>query len=225
MTWRDVGLFRRSARTDATLRVLHDGQVPRSAFEAIYRDDADPWASADRRYRYQTRKYDGIVAALPAGRHFQAALDLGCGLGLLSARLAKLADTVLGIDLAQTALDRATRRTAALPQISYLQGDVSALDHDLDHRFDLVAIADTLYYLPHPITDAQLAAIASRVALLLTPGGVCLLADHYVFAGDAGSRLTRRIHRAFLGSPALTSLSHARHCFYLVDVLTVSPPH
>lgn len=54
--------------------------------EAIYAADADPWLAASARYRYQHRKYEVLISLLPT-KHFKRALDLGCGLGLLSRRL------------------------------------------------------------------------------------------------------------------------------------------
>jgi predicted O-methyltransferase YrrM len=64
-----------------------------------------------------------------------------------------------------------------------------------------------------------LKALAQRMARLLRPGGVCLLANHYFSGADADSRLSRRIHQAFAWSPALTLVSEHRRPFYLVSVL------
>ena len=219
ISWRDLPLFVRSARTDATLRRRMEAGPARAAFEAAYEEADDPWASADPRYRYQSRKYEGMLACLPAGRRFSRALDLGCGLGLLAARLAARADAVVGIDLAQSALDRAARRTRHLPQLTYRQADIAALPDDLDGRFDLVVVADTLYYLARPIADATLLKMTARLSRLLAPGGLLLLANHWFFGLDAESKLTSRIHAAFRTCPSLTPRLSARRFFYRVDVL------
>ena len=109
MSLRDIGLFLRSARTDQAVRTLQAEIGSRGAFESVYGKLDDPWASDDRRYRYQRLKYAGIIAALPYGRRYGRALDLGCGLGLLSQALAARSDKVLGLDIAQEAVDRARR--------------------------------------------------------------------------------------------------------------------
>jgi len=215
----DIGLFVRSARTDGAIGRLRGKLGARAAFEAVYQDDKDPWESGNKRYRYQGWKYDRIVASLPAGRRFRRALDLGCGLGLLSSRLAARIDEVLGIDIAQAAVNRASGAFTGRTNLTFRQGDVLDLPRGLDGQFDLVVIADTLYYLPAPITAELLESVAARVADLLAPGGLCLMANHYFFSFDPDSRLSRRIHEAFAGSSRFRFLSETWRPFYLVSML------
>ena len=224
MSPRDVGLFVRSARTDGAISRMRGQKGTQEIFETVYRENEDPWQSASERYRYQGWKYDRIVACLPSGRRFRSALDLGCGLGLLSSRLAPLIDQVEGMDIAQAAVDRATATFADRTNLTFQQGNVLDLPHSLDGRFDLVVIADTLYYLPSPITAEVLAAVAQRVSELLTPGGVCLLANHYFFSFDPDSKISRRIHEAFAGSPRFRSLAETWRPFYLVSLLESAAP-
>lgn len=219
MSLRDIGLFRRSARTDQAVRTLQAEIGSRSAFESVYSTLDDPWASDDRRYRYQRLKYAGIIAALPPGRRYARTLDLGCGLGLLSRALAARSDEVLGFDIAQEAVDRARRRAADVANLRFERADFMDLPRSLDGQFDLVTLADTLYYLPSPITDDALKTAAAGVGRLLAPGGLCLLANHYVIAADPDSRLTRRIHLAFAWSARLRIVARRRRPFYLVDLL------
>lgn len=217
MAPRDIGLFLRSARTDATIASLRGTLGCEAAFDSVYQD-GDPWASADPRYRYQSRKYDVLMTLLPK-RRFARALDLGAGLGLLSRRLALHADEVVGIDISAHAMQRAALAHRDLPQLSFRQGSVLDLPASLNGCFDLLVIADTLYYLPPPLQDATLKALAQRLALLLQPGGLCLLANHFFSGADADSRLSRRIHQAFAWSPALTLTAEHRRPFYLVSLL------
>ncbi len=217
MSPRDIGLFLHSARTDASIAGLRDRLGQAGAFDAVYQS-GDPWASADPRYVYQRRKYDVLMGLLPK-RRFTRALDLGAGLGLLSRKLAAHADEVVGMDIAAHAVSRAQAANADLPQLSFVQGDVLDLPAALNGGFDLLVVADTLYYLPPPLQDATLKALAQRLALLLRPGGVCLLANHYFSGADADSRLSRRIHQAFAWSPALTLTAEYRRPFYLVSLL------
>ena len=218
MSPRDIGLFLRSARTDSAIAQTRRRDGDEAAFDAAYAG-GDPWASGDNRYLYQRRKYDVIAALLPAGRRFGRALDLGTGLGLLARRIAGRADSVLGLDISQSAVDGARRRHAGVGNLRFDRGDVRDLPVEMDGRFDLVVIADTLYYLPQPISDAVLKATALRAAALLAPGGICLLANHYFFSADSDSRLSRRIHDAFAWSPGFQVQSEHRRPFYLVSVL------
>ena len=214
MSWRDVGLFRKSARTDAA--IIGNPAGGRAAFEAAYADP-DPWASADPAYRYQRRKYEVLLSLLP-DRPYRAALDLGCGVGLMSRMLAGRADTVLGLDVAQAAVDTATAATVGLPAVRFDRADILDLPTSLDGQFDLLILADTLYYL-RPLDDQLLKHLALRTSRLLVPGGVCLLANHFFSGADADSRLSRRIHRAFTWSPGYVGLSAHRRPFYLVSIM------
>ena len=223
MSLRDVGLFFKGAHTDNLIRRLTDRDGPRAAFEQLYADLDDPWRSEDLRYRYQNQKYRRIAAALPKDRHFARALDIGCGLGGLSRAIAPHADEVLGLDIAQEAVDRATHLARGVPNLSFGRGDILNLPRSLDGKFDLVLAADTIYYLAAPIEDAVLKAVALRFADLLAPGGLCILANHYFFRGHPESPMTRRIHKAFQWSSGLRMVSSHWHPFYLVAVLEKTP--
>lgn len=216
----DIGLFLASARTDFRLRKLRDASmVSAEAFDKLYSDATqnDPWSATVPRYRYQRRKYEGLLSLLPAGPFRQAA-DLGCGLGLLAERLSSRADHVLGVDVSNVALEAAAKRTSAITNLKFQQGDIRALGAELDRRFDLVVIADTIYYLPPPILDASLKAIADRVADILVPGGILMVANHYVGLPTTETRLTQRIHRAFQWSPKLEPISDHVGAFYLASL-------
>jgi 2-polyprenyl-3-methyl-5-hydroxy-6-metoxy-1,4-benzoquinol methylase len=219
----DVGLFLKSARTDAALSRLRETVGHRDAFEALYAASDDPWASANPRYRYQRRKYENLLAMLPKGRRYARALDLGCGVGRMSRLLAAHADEVVGIDVAHSAVRRARSTHAAASNLRFEQGDVLDLPARHDGVFDLLVIADVLYYLS-PLDDAVLAGLAARAAALLAPGGICLLANHFFFFADPDSRVSRRIHRAFAACPRLRVVSEHRRAFYLATMLAPAAP-
>ena len=222
MKLRDVGLFVRSARTDWAISRMRPGLGQQAIFDAVYRS-GDPWASNDARFRYQTRKYD-VLDALLGKRRFGRALDIGAGLGGLARRLADRADQVLGLDVSEQAVIRAKMIHASAPNLSFAQGDVLDLPAALDGTFDLVAVTDTLYYLPPPIEDGLLKMVAERLTRLLRPGGTLLIANHYFFAADPDSRLSRRIHLAFTWSPGLRLVSAHRRPFYLAALLEAVEP-
>lgn len=213
----DAELFLLSARTDAKVRRLQSALGSRAAFEAIYQELNDPWASGDPRFRYQRRKYADIIASLPQDRRFTRVLDMGCGLGLLSERLSRYADTVLGVDIAEAAISRAAKRGQVFGNLQFAQGDVTDLPSRWDGQFDLVMLVDTLYYLPKPIHDSVLKTVSKRIAELLAPGGFCVLANHDFLGTNAESRLSRRIHNVFAASSGLHRVQQRWRPFYLVD--------
>ena len=216
---RDISLFLRSARTDSALARLRPLLGGRGAFERVYGQGGDPWASNDARYRYQRRKYEVLLSLLPQGRRYVRALDLGCGLGTMSRLIAPRTDSVLGLDVAEAAVEQARTRHVDMPHMAFEQADMLDLPRGLDGSFDLIVLSDVLYYLS-PLSDALLKAMALRMADLLAPGGICLLANHFFFSADRDSRLSRRIHRAFAWSPGLDVLSEHRRPFYLATLLT-----
>ncbi|MDT7952578.1 MAG: class I SAM-dependent methyltransferase [Acetobacteraceae bacterium] len=219
MTPRDIALFLQSAETDAQIATARRSVGARAAFEQAYTQQQDPWSSDNARYSYQRWKYESLMSSLPPGRRFGRALDLGCGMGAMSLALTRVSCDVLGLDIAEAAVEQARGRNGTQPGLRFAQGDLLSLDKALQQQFDLVVVADTLYYLDRT-DDAGLKAAASLVGGLLAPGGLCLLANHYFFSRDKDSKLTRRIHDAFAWSPSLNLVSTRRRPFYLTSILS-----
>jgi 2-polyprenyl-3-methyl-5-hydroxy-6-metoxy-1,4-benzoquinol methylase len=217
MTLRDIGLWIKSARADAAVRQRSTGQDMAEAFEALYHTEADPYGAADPRYRYQARKYATLLSFLPA-RPYCRVLELGCGVGAFSRALAPHAESVTGIDIAASAVQHATALSKAHGNLSFRPGDVRTFDSD-GQQYDLIVVADVLYYAVPSGDESTLAAIASRVARSLVPGGLVLLADHYFFGFGAASRDTCAIHNVFRQAAGLRLQSQHRRCFYLATLL------
>jgi SAM-dependent methyltransferase len=217
---RDIGLFLKSARTDAKVARLLRNKAAGDTFEAIYRESADPWASASPRYRYQRLKCERLMALLPKQR-FRNVLDLGCGLGLLSQQLAKCAEHVLGMDISSTAIGQARQRGAALSTLDFEPGDLLKLPPSFDGKFDLVVVSDVLYYLS-PLDRPTLSSAVHKIANLLSPGGICLVVNHYFFSVDPDSKVSRNIHRTFSDCPRFAMISEHRRPFFLASLFSIS---
>lgn len=217
MTLRDIALWVRSARVDAYVARLRNEHGSARAFDLLYGQMEDPWAAGVARYRYQRRKYDILLSFVPR-RRYRRVLDLACGIGEMTRRLAPHVDEILGLDISDLAVEQARLRSASLPNVLYKRGDVLALDQSFDGRFDLVVLADTLYYLS-PLDDAVLKRVRESVAGLLAPGGILLLADHFFSGFDRDSRTSRRIQDAFRWAACLRLQVEYRRPFYLASVL------
>src|SRR5271155_5833930 len=87
MTIRDISFWMRSARADAQLnrrcRTLEKGP----AFDQLYGSVKDPFGAELPQCRYQQRKYESLRSMLPQRRSRQA-LDIACGLGAFTRKLA-----------------------------------------------------------------------------------------------------------------------------------------
>jgi len=109
-------------------------------------------------WNHNTQFHGELVAA--AARHGGDVLDVGCGEGLLLARLAPVSRTVTGIDPDPAAVARARKR--GIPDgelhVTGLEG------FDPGRRFDLVTVVATLHHLP-------LEPALTRLRELVNPGG------------------------------------------------------
>ncbi len=103
-------------------------------------------------------------------------LDLGCGTGEISARLAETfaAATVLGVDILDQHIEYAASRYAGLaPRLRFTVGDGFALDL-ADDSIDLAVCRHMLQSVPYP------ERILSQLQRVLKPGGrLHLLAEDY----------------------------------------------
>ncbi len=137
-------------------------------FERLYQSDPDPWrfATSD----YEREKYAATLAALPRP-HFARGFEVGCSIGVLTRQLAARCDTLVAVDVAETALAQARERCAGLDGVQVARMAVPG--EWPDGGFDLVLFSEVLYYLGlNGIGEA-----AQRTLACLEPGGAVLLVN------------------------------------------------
>jgi len=177
-------------------------------FDALYARDPDPWRFATS--AYERAKYDATLDALPRPR-FDAALEIGCSIGVLTRRLAGRCGTLLAIDVAAAALDQARLRCADLGHVSFRRSRIP--EQWPDGRFDLILLSEVLYYLDPPAIAR--AATCARASLRIA--GAALLV-HYVLPTDypcSGDEATD----VFLAQSGLTPVLRQRTAEYRIDLL------
>ncbi|HKP19246.1 MAG TPA: methyltransferase domain-containing protein [Gaiellaceae bacterium] len=119
-----------------------------------------------RRRAELTERVRGFVQ--PRGD--ERALDVGTGTGALAFALAPHVDEVLAIDRVPELLDEARSRGTAFPNVTFAEGDATALDLTTG-SFDLTGCARTLHHVRRPeLVVAELARVAR-------PGGRVLVID------------------------------------------------
>jgi predicted TPR repeat methyltransferase len=183
--------------------------LPASYFDALYARDADPWGFRTRVYEHA--KYDDTVAALD-GRRFRRAVEVGCSIGELTARLGPSCDALMGVDIAEAALEQARTRNAAAGHISFAR--MTLPDQRPHGRFDLIVLSEVLYYFSRP----DLERVAEWACAALEPGGVALLVHwlgetpDYPLSGDQAVE-------AFVSAtaPAMTTDRRWRRELYRLD--------
>lgn len=113
-------------------------------------------------------EYLGALAVRDGG----LIVDIGSGTGGVTRRIASHfpAVSVLGIEPSVALTGKATELAAALPNLSFVVGDGSALDQD-DASAEVAILHTVLSHVPEP---AQLVAEATRI---LRPGGTLVICD------------------------------------------------
>jgi predicted TPR repeat methyltransferase len=109
----------------------------------------------------QYRAPEILAARLPRQR-FSAALDLGCGTGLVGPVLRPRCDRLEGVDLSANMVERA--RAGGLYD-DVVQGDMAAFLMSTPRRYDLVIAADVFIYV------GALDSLFEGAARVLHPGG------------------------------------------------------
>ncbi len=133
------------------------------------------------------------------GRHFNVALDLGCGTGLCGPLLRPLVQRLVGVDLSPRMLAQAGAR-GVYDELH--QADLLAHLRDTALQHDLVVAADVFIYL------GDLAPVFSALAPVLRPGGV------FAFSVESGPADQAYVLQPSLryahGETALRALAAAR---------------
>lgn len=145
----------------------------------------------DGRWNHNVHHHGLLLANVPEG--CRAALDVGCGDGLLTRALAGRSERVVGIDVDPDSVARARAETEGLPNVEVVEGDV--MTHPLaPASFDAVLSVATLHHLD--LEDGL-----RRLAELVAPGGVLGVVglarsrSGWDLAHDAVGAVATRIHR------------------------------
>jgi SAM-dependent methyltransferase len=156
---------RRQSSDDGAPRRYTAGDAER-IFDAVHRDDEDPWEYTTS--WYEQRKRALTLAALPDEK-YAAGLEIGCSIGTLSLELAQRCDSFLAVDASSAALAQAATRLAHVPaaRTSHL-----TVPHEWPKgKFDLIVVSEVGYYL----SPDELARLFERVEAALLPGGTLAL--------------------------------------------------
>ena len=113
--------------------------LPADYFERMFAGDPDPWNLETS--VYESAKYDASIAAL-GDRRYARALEIGCAGGVLTQRLAPHCETIVALDVSDTALQRARKRNA---DASHIEFATMVFPHDTPSgHFDLIVLSDVV---------------------------------------------------------------------------------
>jgi 2-polyprenyl-3-methyl-5-hydroxy-6-metoxy-1,4-benzoquinol methylase len=120
----------------------------------------------DKFFESGKREIDAVmdrVARLGYPRKQRAALDFGCGIGRLSRALAEPFERVVGLDIAQGMIAKATEANAAFPACRFVLNTTEDLRQFADDEFDLIYSNIVLQHVPSRQTILRYIAEFVRV--------------------------------------------------------------
>jgi len=126
---------------------------------------------------YEQQKDARTLSLLPEGP-IRAALELACGQGRFTIRLAPRVEELIAADISSTALARAEARCRGTGSIVFRQLDLAT--DPLPGDRDLIVCSEALY----SFGRGELAQIARRLAAALRPGGSLVTAHAFVLSED-----------------------------------------
>jgi len=129
-------------------------------FDRLALLDSDGWTQNNHYHNY-------LLSQVPS--HCAQALEIGCGTGAFSRRLAEKAGQVIALDLSSEMIRVARASSEHISNIDYRRADVMA--HDLPSgSFDCISTIATLHHLP-------LREVIARLKPALKPDGVLIVLD------------------------------------------------
>jgi len=179
-------------------------------FEMKYEECEDPWSFAKSAYEQQ--RYEAILRAV-GDRRYRRAFEPGCSIGVLSAKLAGICDSVEAMDISPTAVAQARERTKHLENVRTTCGALPTFIPQ--GTFDLIVFSEIGYY----FTDEVLFAVALALANRICKSGV-FLAAHWL--GESPDHLLSgdRVHEILNQIPELVLRHGERHAGFRLDVWT-----
>jgi len=117
-------------------------------------------------------------------------LDLGCGPGFYTSRLAKLKHSCVGIDCSPASIEYATRQAAEQRlDCTYVHGDMRTIDFGTGFDLVMMVFGELNVFRP---SDAR--TIIAKARRALAPDGVLLLEPHRFSAIEQVGRQNRSWH-------------------------------
>lgn len=179
---------------------------------ALYAADPDPWGHRTR--PYERAKHEETLAAVGPGP-IGSAIEIGCGNGALTERLAPRCRALLAVEAVPAAFEEARRRLAGDARVAVIRA--VAPDGLPPLAPDLVVLSEVLYFLQ----PAEIDALGGWTRAHAAPGARVVSVN---WTGPTGEALTgpQAGDRLIAALPGWAARRRERDG-YRIDVLTALP--
>jgi hypothetical protein len=120
--------------------VIKDGKFI-GRFEEMYRDFDDPWVQTANEEN-ASEKVAGLNVIKQL--NLNTVVEFGSGLGVYTNQISKIYDNVVGIELSETAIEKAKKR---YPHLMFRQGEFPDFDYLLEAQPDCIVMAEITWYI------------------------------------------------------------------------------
>ncbi len=140
-------------------------------FEDLWKR-GDPWKFETS--EFEQAKYDREITIL-RGRRYPRALEIGCGAGAFTRRLARQADGILALDISPSAIDRA--RAIGISSVDFRVANIMDYNPRAEGPWDLVVMNETICYLGWLYSFFDVAWLAAELFAASREHGQMLMAN------------------------------------------------
>ena len=183
--------------------------IGKEYFDAMYQASDDPWNFTASAYEHE--KYQHTINSL-GDKEYQHGLEIGCSIGVLTARLSTKCRSILGVDISEQPIAAAKERLREYKGVEFAVLQIP--QQYPSGRFDLIVVSEIAYYLSNE--DLQLTK--ELIFDSLTEGGtLCLV--HWrsqikgcAFNGD-------EVNEYFLQEPSAFQIYQHINEQYRIDVI------
>jgi 2-polyprenyl-3-methyl-5-hydroxy-6-metoxy-1,4-benzoquinol methylase len=164
----------------------------------------------------EANKFEHAFSLL-GDRHFEKGVEIGCGEGRNTWRVAEICDKVRALDISDAAIRRA-KKNNLLPNVEFATFDL--VTESLRPAFDYIFCSEMLYYLHLNQLDPAIRQLVSATK----PGGIIhLLHSRSLKDDDSGLELkefgAKTIHERFLNRDTLNLIADEQTKSYRITIL------
>lgn len=142
-----------------------------ASFDDIFEAQPDPWESSTSA---EQERFAVTMSMLDASNRagFESAVELGCAEGIFTERIAPLCRSLEGLDFSEIALERARKRLARYPNVTFRRWDMR--NESLRSKYDLIVAMGVITSLYRP---GDVRRMCDRIVKAIQPGGFLLFSD------------------------------------------------